>query len=302
MAEILIVGGISYDHIVKANVGCRFDQPGGPGTYASLAAALVPQSKVNLATILPAQLPELSHLLQSRGIGLSLSFPLDLLVRVWMLDSPEGRRVVPVFVGAGQSELGIPEDQVGLRMDFPPGLEFDGLLLCAPDYGQNLSALPRAAFRGVDPDQTGLAKYGWKYVEKFCRWATIFMPSRVQLGMMGDDPLKIARRIRDSYAMTVVAKMDREGIYVFPVEGVDFQVIDRNVQVIETTGAGDSLAGATLAALANKIEFKVAVSFGVAAARITLGDWGPAGLMAALDRGFPIDTLLYGIEIIPLDE
>jgi len=285
MTQVGIVGGISVDHIVLANRGVRFDQPGGPGLYASLAAACVDGMQAYLITELPAEdvLP-LRQILRDVPVNTAYCRQVDRIDRLWILDAPQGRRVVPVQVAAGESEFTARDmGELSSSLWRIPEIRetFDAILLSAPPSGFDQDGLYGSGVRGIDPDQLAIQTHGWRYIEECCRWATVLLPSRVQLCQLGDDPLVVADHLRHRFNVDVVAKLDKDGAVVMPAQGGIWHISDPGVHVVDTTGAGDVLAGATVAALARGDGYPKAVAVGVSAARLALSDWGVHGLLGA---------------------
>jgi hypothetical protein len=66
---------------------------------------------------------------------------------------------------------------------------------------------------------------------------------------------------------------------------------DNGVEVVETTGAGDSSAGAIIAALAAGTDLATAAAFGISTARIVLSDWGHRALAHADPLTRPLDRI-----------
>jgi len=71
-----------------------------------------------------------------------------------------------------------------------------------------------------------------------------------------------------------VARLDADGAYVADPAGPSWTVRDAAVRVVDTTGAGDTMAGALVAALAAGADAATATALGVSAARIALSGIG----------------------------
>lgn len=289
MKTVAVIGGVSIDHIVIAPTDVRFHQPGGPGLYASLAGASIAGVAAHLITDLPAEDEfSLRAITQKAEINTSNCRLVDDIEQCWILDAPEGRRIVPVRVEAGESE--VYASSLGTDVAEPPYIPelqqvYDAVLLCAPQTVNGLDSLLNSPIRGIDPDQLSIRSRKWHYIEACCRWATVLLPSRVQLLQLGKDPLEVANQIRTQFAIDVIAKLDRDGAVVMPSTGGMWQIQDRGATVVDTTGAGDTLAGATLAALARGENLVQAAAIGVSAARLTLADWSILGLIGYVPSG-----------------
>lgn len=283
MKHLGIVGGVSRDHLVRANEGARFNQPGGPGVYAALSAARLVDVHVTLLSELPSdENDEICATLLQSGVDISHSVRGISPPQLWILDAPEGRRIVPVTIAPDEAEIAPMQElnDSGQLFDRDDLGKFDGILLCAPTQLPNRDEPASGQIRGIDPDQLAIATGGWRYIEDCCRWATVLIPSRVQLRQLGENPLQVAGQIRERFDVDVVAKLDRDGAVVLPREGGAWQAHDTAVKVIETTGAGDTLAGAVVAARMSGSTWQRALAMGVSAARLALSDWGIDGLKA----------------------
>ncbi|MCJ1697353.1 carbohydrate kinase family protein [Rathayibacter caricis] len=281
-------GGLSVDHLVAVGAGGWFDQLGGPGLYAALGGRLVAGTAVRLATALPEDDDRFGALFEDLGIDTTWSSSVPTVPRVWILNSPEGRRIVATA----------PPSAVELELGEQP-LEAEPALPDADGFGEGLQALldssPLARSRagastvtGVDPHQLALHSEGLRYLRRVTPANGILLPSRVQLGLIDGDARAAARRLASELQVPVVARLDREGMYLVTAEGT-WTMHDEAVRVRETTGAGDSSAAAILAALAGGADLPTAVRFGISVARIALSAPGPTALLgsAPLTSPFP---------------
>lgn len=250
MRRLGMDGGVSRDHIVLVDRGARFHVPGGPGLYACLAAARVcGGSQVRLLQAVPTQAHDIAELLYDARVAFTQAddgvFP-----RLWILDSPQGRRVLATSPPAGGHELQ-DDAEVPPATDVP-ALAADDLtvlLRCAPTT-PNPPDLPSAAVVVLDPDQRELARAGMGYLRKLTEGnPSVVCPSRVQLGLLDPDPWRAAELLRADLGVDVVGRLDREGSIVLPRDGGRWRVWAESARVIDTTGAGDSHAGATAAGL-----------------------------------------------------
>jgi sugar/nucleoside kinase (ribokinase family) len=282
-------GGLSVDHLVRVGEAPHFFELGGPGLFAALGARLVQGTKVMLRASLPSCVPEFSEVLAAADVDLSLCGDARDVPRVWILDSPEGRRLVLTGPPAG---LEIAEkDEVPVRSaakarGFP---RLDALLLCSPL--RLPSDAKHAAIIGVDPEQrktkAGSLSY-WKRIT--IPQKSVLLPSRLQLVCVDSDPVRAALHLCELLNVPVIAKLDADGALAVDGSGA-WHVTDEAVQVVETTGAGDAMAGASLAAMASGCDLVTATALGVSAARLALSGWGAGGLISSR----PIASPLRGV-------
>lgn len=256
MTDVVIAGGISRDHIVSVERElAAFNQPGGPGYYAALAAALVARSippdageaAITVGLCADVRDADLRGNLARGGVDLSQTTSEHIAQRLWILDAPEGRRVLSTARGTHELD---PADPQTDGVDVTPNLDGAGVLLrCAPtspmaDLGTTTVV--------VDPDQSALAAGGWSYLAAVAPPGSVLLPSRVHLGLLGEgDVLRTARVLRERTGCSVVARLDADGSVVLPGSGGMWRV-HAPAEVVDTTGAGDSHAGGLAAALAAK--------------------------------------------------
>jgi sugar/nucleoside kinase (ribokinase family) len=286
-----IVGGLSIDHLVNEQHGARFNCLGGPGLYAALGARLVAGTDVRLAARLPQSTPAFWRVLRAAGIDLTSCTIVPDVPRVWILNSTRGRRLVPVEPPSGlEFDTGSvdPEPPV-----VPPATFFDrllGVLYCAPDE------IPRhdpTVHIGVDPDQLQVLRRGDDYWHAVTTGRAVLLPSRVQLAAVAGDPRAATRELAGRLGVSVVARLDVDGMYAVDADGARWVIRDSRVDVRDTTGAGDSSAGAIVAAVSAGADLATAAAFGVSAARVVLSGWGHT----ALTRADPMTQPLAGIRI-----
>jgi hypothetical protein len=330
MVSVLGVrGGLSVDHLVAVGAPVAYDQLGGPGLFGALGGRLVAGTAVRLVTGLPDEEPRFATLFGSLGIDVASCWALLDVPRLWILNAPEGRRIVETAppsaveiegadaagaasgsaiepatgatVGTAGTDAAAanagaaatdsaggsdPERGPDLETAFAAGL--DGLLDSSP------LTRPRVASTtlvGIDPHQLPLQRDGLDYLRRVVPPGGVVLPSRVQLGLLDPDPRAAARLIATELGVAVVARLDREGMYVVGSEGT-WTVRDPSVEVRETTGAGDSSAAAIVASLAQGADLVTAARFGASIARIALSDVGSLGLARAHPLSAPFDDII----------
>lgn len=293
-----IRGGLSVDHLVSVPHGVRFDQLGGPGLYAALGARLVDGTDVRLHADLPRNEDRFARLFDELHIDTRACAHVDSVARVWILNSREGRRIVSTS-SQGNVELETSEaaleavESTEVPRRFYLGL--DGLLESSPERQPPCTG---SGIVGIDPHQLHVLSSGLDYLRRVAPDGAVILPSRVQLTLIEDDAKAAARTIAATLGTPVVARLDREGMYVVSDEG-RWIVQDENVTVYETTGAGDSSAAAIVAALASGADLPTAAMFGVSIARLAVAGWGHNALSAAEPFTSPFNGITATKELHP---
>lgn len=282
--------GLSVDHLVLVPRGARFDELGGPGLYAALGARLVDGASVRLHANVPKDDARFEALFSKLEIDSATCVHVDSVPRVWILNAPEGRRIVST-ANPGDMELEAPapavkaEPPIDAPATFYSGL--DGLLESSPERRPDISG---GASVGIDPHQSHMVSGGLDYLRRVSPEGAVILPSRVQLSLMEDDPRAAARTIAARLGTPVVARLDAEGMYVVSCDG-RWILRDENVTVNETTGAGDASAAAIVAALAGGADLLTAAMFGMSVARLAVADWGHAALSVAESLASPFNAI-----------
>jgi len=296
VTDVGISGGLSIDHLVTAPTGARFGQLGGPALYAALGAGLVAGTRVRLHTTLPRSTPAFARTLLAAGVDLTSCSEVSDVPRLWILNSAQGRRIVPTTPPPGL-ELDGPADEPDQydTQPSPPATflrELDGVLFCAP------RVIPTPAdgpIVGVDPDQREVRRRGAAYWRAVAVVGGVLLPSRIQLTAVDPDPHRGAQRLAGSTGVAVAARLDSAGAYAVDPAGRGWTIHDEHAEIVDTTGAGDTSAGAIVAALAAGADLPTATALGVSAARVVLSGWGPT----ALTRHPPLTGPLPGVCVTP---
>jgi sugar/nucleoside kinase (ribokinase family) len=290
MSHVTIVGvdgGLSVDHLVRVGEAPHFFELGGPGLFAALGARLIEGTKVMLRTALPSSVPEFSEVLTAADVDLSLCGVAREVPRVWILDSPEGRRLVLTGPPAGLEIAEADEVPAGRSTSKAKGFpRLDALLLCSP---LRLPAdVKYAAILGIDPEQRKTSANSLSYWKRITiPQKSVLIPSRLQLVSVDNDPFRAALHLCEMLEVPVIAKLDADGALAVDASGA-WHVTDEEVQVVDTTGAGDAMAGAALAAIASGCDIATAAALGVSAARLALSDWGAGGLINSRSLSRPL--------------
>lgn len=294
---VAVEGGLTVDHLVTEGASAHFSVPGGPGLYACLgAAAALRHSGDDAAVRLLWPLSPHAHatieLLKDALIDLSHCPSGPALPRLWILNSAEGRRVLPTAAPVHGHELSENIDSAE-KEQWQPSLGaltgVDVLLRSAP--ARPATNVPGQTIVVIDPDQRVIAAGGMTAFVTLSQGAHVLCPSRVQLSLIGPDPVQAALALRESTQRAVVARLDADGCLVLPSEGGAWRVWHERAVVVDTTGAGDSHAGALAASLATSLmtsptrPAQLSTDILLAAARdataiatCTVSAWGPDGL------------------------
>jgi sugar/nucleoside kinase (ribokinase family) len=281
-------GGLSVDHLVAAGQCARFDELGGPGLFGALGARLVAGTQVRLYARLPDDEPRFAKVFQELGIDTSATVREQQAMRLWILNSQQGRRLVTTSPTGAVEIEGTQAEPEGELEEVPVTGELDGLLDSSPLEGPAVAASVRV---GIDPHQLPLQAEGLEYLRRVSPPRALVLPSRVQLRLIDPDPLASARAIRAHLGLDVIARLDRDGMVVISADG-EWSVRDPDVHLVETTGAGDSSAGAIVAAWTAGVDLPTAAAYGVSVARVALSDWGHACLLTdPLTEPFPSITI-----------
>jgi hypothetical protein len=283
-----IHAGLSVDHLVSEPVGARFSCLGGPALFAALGARLVAGTDVRVSCPLPDDDPRFVRLFDACGADRRYVTRVPAVPKLWILNSALGRRIVKQSKGAGteleRPEPGLPDPQDRLppaAAAFYDGL--DGLVASSPEQRPPCDGTVRI---GLDPHQELVAAGGLTHLREVVTATTVLLPSRVQLTLLDADPRRAARTLAAELDLPVVARLDAEGAYVATADGT-WSVRDRAVEVVETTGAGDSSAAAVVAALTGGADPVEAAMFGTSVARIALAGWGHEALATAVPFSRP---------------
>lgn len=280
MTELIVVGGISIDHLIYERGEAHFDCLGGPALYASLGALFVPNTKVSVATKLPTGEPEIRRVFEKFGVDTSRSPASEAVERIWILHDKCSRKLIPVRNSSAteiQGATSEPQDE-GLSQ-FLTGNERGTVLLCSPEPGIQL---PHATVI-IDPHQTYVNDFGIEYFKSFSARRIVFLPSRLQLSILDENVDRAIREISAETGCEIIARLDADGMRVF-ARDVDLAMKDPLVRVVDTTGAGDSSAGAIAASLAHGDSLEVATEKALRIVRTTLDGWGPESLIRKLEQ------------------
>lgn len=274
MVDLLVVGGLSLDHIVYERAEARFDCLGGPALYAALGALHVPGCRVGVASWIPDDEPRFAEVFAQHEIDVSASVGDKYVERVWILHDRYSRKLVPLK-SPSDLELFEPDQSKGRELGLLlSGAEEGTVLLSSPEPGIEL---PNATVV-IDPHQSHVKDLGIEYFTSFTGRRIVFLPSRLQLSLINRDVVTAVKEIHRATGCDIVARLDSDGMWAYG-SGINSQQVDADVAVVDTTGAGDSSAGAIAAALSLGDTVEVAMQKALRVVRRTLSDWGASSLV-----------------------
>lgn len=278
MPGLLVVGGLSLDHLVYEGREAQFFLLGGPALYGALGARAA-GAQVAVATVLPDDEPRFAEVFSRCDIDTSRCRHTPLVARVWILHGQGARKLLPVGSHGG-TELHDADFEEDLCLgSLLRGDETGTVLLSSPEPGIKL---PGATVL-IDPHQDHVQAMGVEYYQSFSARRLIFLPSRLQLSLLGGGVDDGIRTIRETTGADVIARLDSEGMRAVG-DGVDARCQDTDVPVVDTTGAGDSSAGAIAAAIDAGASLTEAMQVGVTVVRHTLAGWASEALVAYIER------------------
>jgi len=125
----------------------------------------------------------------------------------------------------------------------------------------------------------------FKLVKPMMPHVDYFVPSIEEASEMAHlhDPKAVATFYRDLGAKNVLLTMGGNGVYVSPAEGEDFHLPAYAIDVIDTTGCGDSFTAGVIVGLAHKWPLRDCARFASAvAAKVAMG-LGSDGKLKSFD-------------------
>jgi len=280
--EVVVVGNLTIDDVVLADGTTLMATLGGNSVHAA-AAATACGARVALVARRGEDFPA-DAFDRLADAGVDTTYVVDVLgptVRNWVIYEPDGRRhwVYRTPVARSAEVAPLPGDVV-------PAIRGAGVVHVAAMPLANAEAVV-AEVRRVEPEAvlTLDTHEGWA-----CEPATrvlalagavdLFEPSLEELKELTGDhtPTGGLRSLERAGVRRAVVKAGSDGAYLL-IAGDVVHVPALEVDVIDTTGAGDSFCGGVAAGLAAGLETVEAVALGVAAAGIAIGRSGSLRLL-----------------------
>lgn len=275
-APLVVVGDASIDYFVRVphlagndnkTIGTLIGVHGG-GMSANLAAAAAAHgADVGLVTRIGDDLDSVAAMAELRRLGVNLDDTITVPGgRTWLcfiqLDASGEKALVGADTGVKTPELA--------DITLPAASTTSIVVPLTDDVAWAAAVADRAADLGhavaidLEPDA---AVPGDEYVERLLARSDIVFVNRDAAARFGDGPEDAATSILARGPHQVVVSFGRDGAYGFSRDGTAFHAsaVGR-ITAIDTTGAGDALAGGTLGALTRGLDFASAVRAGVATA------------------------------------
>lgn len=292
MADVLVVGSINQDFLLKVE---RRPQPGetvtgaelslhngGKGANQAAAAALLGASVAMLGRVGDDDLgASLVQALQEKGIDTALVEAAmgKSTGAAFITLTPDGENAITVAPGANRSlgpeDVEAASDVIGdarvllAQMEVSPETVSRAVEVAAAVGTRALVNLappmeiPGGTLQNLDPLVVNEHE------------ATFLLGRKVE-GM--DDALSAARNLLSLGPRTVVITLGPDGA-VYAEDGATEHVSTPEVEVVDTTGAGDAFAGALAVKLAEGSPLKEAVSYAVRAGAAAVTKEGAQGAL-----------------------
>lgn len=210
---------------------------------------------------------------------------------------PNGERPA-LHVPGTAATFTIPEDRLDAALDARI-VHLGGTgLLRAFDGAPTLAMLRRAKDLGriTTFDLIQATPAVWALVEPMLPMIDYFIPSIEEAAELAgtDDPAQAAAFFKTRGVANVILTLGGEGVHVSPAEGADFKLPAHDIQVVDTTGCGDSFSAGVITGLAKGWDIHRTARFASAvAAKVAMG-LGSDGKLVSFD-----DTLA-AMETLPV--
>jgi sugar/nucleoside kinase (ribokinase family) len=279
-AKVLVVGDVIDDIVVRPHGAIAPDTdtaadilptPGGAGANAAVWLAAAGAEVRFVGRVGAADLARHAMVFRAAGVDARLvpdtRRPTGTIV---ILVEPDGGRTMLTDRGAN---LGLCVDDLpDALLDGRDALHLSGYTLFDPEVAAAaLDLVGRARGRGlalsVDPASVGfLAAHGPGAFLDAIGHVEVLFPNAAELRLLtGTDDLDVAARALLEVAEVVVVTLGADGALAVDREGGSVRRPALDAEVVDTTGAGDALAGAFLAAHLTGATLEDALARGVAA-------------------------------------
>jgi glucosamine--fructose-6-phosphate aminotransferase (isomerizing) len=304
--DVVVVGNVTIDDIVRANGETSMASPGGNTLHAATGARIwgVP---VGVVARVGADFPtSVLDQLSDAGVDtLGLRRVAGPTVRNWVVYEEDGRRSWLYRTPPERSlEVAPRPEDLPAEWTGQPG-HTPVVHVAAMPFSSAVRIVEHVRASGpavVTLDTHEAWTVGSAEVFALARQVDVFLPSREELaGIVGyDDPERACRELLDEGVPAVVVKCGPVGAVLGTPQGGVSSVAAAEVDVVDATGAGDSFCGGFAAGLALGEELAVAAQRGSATAGAALGASGSLRLLrrsalaerlrACYERGSPART------------
>lgn len=125
-----------------------------------------------------------------------------------------------------------------------------------------------------------------KNVAPLLPYIDYFVPSIVEASAMADqdDPVEIARWFKNQGVGNAILTLEDEGVYVDPRDGDPFRCPAHQIDVVDTTGCGDSFTAGIITGLCKGWDIRQSARFANAVAALVASGLGSQGILASFDK------------------
>jgi fructoselysine-6-P-deglycase FrlB-like protein/sugar/nucleoside kinase (ribokinase family) len=283
--QVIVIGNLTIDDIVRANGTTSLRSLGGNTIYAATAARIWGVGVGAVARVGDDFPPVALARLRDAGVDTLGIHPISgPTLRFWILYGEDGGRT---FVSGTPTERGI--EVAPAPTDVPAGwlerarrpvvhVASMPLMAAARIVGHVRSVSPSAT---ITLDPHGEWRFDREAVLTIARQADVFLPSREELQcLLGyDDPERACAELIVEGVRAVVAHDGANGALVVTAAGSSARVAAADVVVVDETGAGDCFCGGLAAGLALGDDLLDATRRGAASAGAALGASGSLRLI-----------------------
>ena len=122
-------------------------------------------------------------------------------------------------------------------------------------------------------------------VEPLLPYIDYFVPSIHEAAAMAgrDDPAEVARWFKDRGVGNAILTLEGDGVYVDPAQGAAFHLPSHQIDVVDTTGCGDSFTAGIIAGLAQGWDIRECCRFANTVAAHVAQGLGSQGKLASFE-------------------
>lgn len=286
--DLVVLGNLIVDDVVFADGSTRFAQPGGAALYAALGAALWGVG-VGIGSVIGVDYPpEVLEALDERGIDLTgirrTSAP---GMRTWLLYEGRRRQVVHRLDSPAHAEMSPQAGELPTHWR-PSAVHLAPMPLAVQDAWLEWLANSENVLTSIDPyelvDETSVERC----MQTFTR-ADILLLSEDELLLAEtlEDPLQGIKTLSTNGApgsrlRHMVLKRGKLGGISYDTETrVSSTWPPVEIEITESTGAGDAFAGGLMAGLLQGRSFEKSLEQGAVSASFALSGAGVTSLLGA---------------------